>query len=140
MMALMSAPAKDRHDDAGEQQNVRIEPPSRDQAQPIDQRHGASAPRKAASGTAQATAGPRGDGDHRTQAGSAGEPQQIRLGERIPDHRLERGAAHAEAPADQEREHHARRPQIADDGRGAGVGVPEPGPDLAEREREPRRR
>ena len=55
MTALISAPGERAHDHSREQQHMGIETPTRNQAEPVDQCHGAqSAPTKAASGTAQA--------------------------------------------------------------------------------------
>ena len=123
------------YDDAGEQQHVGIEPPARNQAEPVYQRHGAQGADEGGQRHGPGASGPGGDRDHRAEPGPAGEAQQVWLGQRVSDHGLKRRATDAEAAAHQKRQHHPRGAQIPHDGGGFRVGVPEPGPDLAERER-----
>src|SRR5262249_11774907 len=64
------------------------------------------------------------------------ETEKKRLGERVPEHRLQRRTGNRQASADQEREYQARRAQVAHNGAGVGVGVPEAVPNSTEWQRD----
>ena len=109
------------HDHAREQQHPRIEPPAGHEAQAVDQRHGGRAHRGRRRPAPPTAPRPGGDRDHRAEPRAAGKPEQVGLGQRVPDHGLERRPAHGEAAADAERQQHARRAQVAHDDRRARV-------------------
>ena len=81
------------------------------------------APMNAASGTAQGQSGFMAIASDGAEAGAAGEPEEVRIGERVPEQRLERGAGDAEAAADQERQQDAGDAELAHDRRVRRAGV-----------------
>src|SRR3954469_1828068 len=122
-------------DHAGEQEDVGIQPPAGHEAEAVDQGHGGQGAEERGQRYGPGARSPGSDGDDRTQSGPAGESQQIRLGQRVPDHSLESGATDAEASAHQKREHYSWRSHISDDGSPGSSAMEEAVPDVAQGKR-----
>ena len=57
-----------------------------------------------------------GDRHRGTETGACGDAEQVRIGERIAERSLIRGAAHGQRRTDEKAEHHAGQPDLFDDG------------------------
>jgi hypothetical protein len=129
-------PGERADDDAREQEYPGVEAAARHQGQPVHQSDGGQRRREMPRpGTDQAPPEPLASARTAPSPAPPDSPSRYGSARRIPNHGLERGAADGEAPADQEGEQHARRPQLADDGGGSRIGAEEPAPDVAESER-----
>ena len=126
MMALMSAPGERADDDARQQEHPGIEPAAGHEAQAVDQRHRGRA-RRGRRRPAPPTAPPRRVAMAITAPSPAPPERPSRYGSASGFRIMAWSAApaHGEAAADQEREQHARRAQVAHDGARLRVGMPE---------------
>jgi hypothetical protein len=106
---------KGSDDDTREEQHVGIEMPARYQAEPVDQRHRAEGTDERSHGHGPGAACLGGDRDHGPEPGAARKPEEIWLRQGVPDHGLQRGAADAEAAADQKGENHPRSTEVTND-------------------------
>ena len=102
-------------DHAGEEQDARVEPASRDEGHAIHHRDGEQRADGCKRGHAPSGGQPDHDGDHCAERSATGKAKQPGFGERIANHRLQRGPGHGQRTTDGERQQHARHTELAND-------------------------
>ena len=127
-----------RDDHAGEQQ-ARLRPAAVAARQPEHQHHGRERADKGEARYANAGQAEQHGGEC-ANAGTAGNAEDVRIGERIPEQHLHQRASQCQQPAAAEGGQGARQAQIENDGACGGIRPAEGGHDIGDRQGEATRR